>query len=114
MSSRRLDRLHRHVAAAAVVVGPLLLAAACANPPEPSAPPFRRTVVGGVGGWDYLAVDPQRHRLFITRGDRVQVVDTTALTLAHEIPGTEGVHGVALAPDKHVGLTSNGGSSSVT
>ncbi|MDQ6629588.1 MAG: YncE family protein, partial [Pseudomonadota bacterium] len=42
------------------------------------------------------------------------VVDTTALTLAHEIPGTEGVHGVALAPDKHVGLTSNGGSSSVT
>ena len=31
--------------------------------------------VGGEGGWDYIAVDPQTNLLYITRGDHVQVID---------------------------------------
>ena len=31
--------------------------------------------LGGEGGWDYLTVDTARARLFITRSDRVMVVD---------------------------------------
>ena len=31
--------------------------------------------VGGEGGWDYIAVDPQTNLLYITRGDHVQVIE---------------------------------------
>ena len=30
---------------------------------------------GGDGGWDYLAFDPEAHRRYVTRTDRVQVID---------------------------------------
>jgi DNA-binding beta-propeller fold protein YncE len=73
-----------------------------------------QTVIGGAGGWDYLAIDSARHHLFITRHDRVQVFDTDAMELIAEISGTDGVHGVALAPERNIGFTSNAGSSSVT
>ena len=35
--------------------------------------------LGGEGGWDYLTVDTGAHRLFITRGSHVMVVDTATL-----------------------------------
>ena len=81
---------------------------------EPALPAVQRTVVGGAGGWDYLAVDSMRHHLFITRGNRVQVFDTETSKVVDEIAATEGVHGVALALDKNLGLTSNGSSNSIT
>ena len=31
---------------------------------------------GGEGGWDYLVIDPKAHRLYVSRTDRVQVIDT--------------------------------------
>jgi glucose dehydrogenase len=34
--------------------------------------------IGGDGGWDYLAVDPQSKLLYVTRGNHVIVVDTGA------------------------------------
>jgi DNA-binding beta-propeller fold protein YncE len=74
-----------------------------------------RTVpLGGDGGWDYLAFDVAGHRLFISRGDRVMVVDPTSGTLIAQIPDTPGVHGIALAPDLGKGFISNGTGNSVT
>ena len=35
-----------------------------------------RILLGGEGGWDALTVDASTHRLFVTHGTRVQVVDT--------------------------------------
>jgi DNA-binding beta-propeller fold protein YncE len=70
--------------------------------------------VGGDGGWDLLAFDESQHRLFVTRGDRVEVIDTRSGTLVGTIAGTSGVHGVALAPDLGRGYTSNGKTHSVT
>jgi len=64
--------------------------------------------LGGSGGWDYLTVDAPRHRLFVTRGDHVEVVDTTSGKEIGRIANTAGVHGVALAPDLKRGYTSNG------
>lgn len=52
-------------------------------------------VVGGDGGWDYITLDPSSHHLFITRGDRVQVIDPAAGTVVAEIPGFNRAHGVA-------------------
>ncbi len=52
--------------------------------------------LGGDGGWDYLTIDPAAHLLYITRGNRVMIVDVQTGKLAAEIPGFEGTHGVAL------------------
>lgn len=68
----------------------------------------------GTGGWDLLSYDAPRHRLFVTRGDRVEVFDTESEALLGRIPNTAGVHGVALAPDLNKGFTSNGQANSVT
>lgn len=74
----------------------------------------QRWDLGPATHWDYLAVDPQRGRLFVTRGDHVQVVDVATGKPVGEIPNTAGVHGVAFAQDLKLGFTSNGRANSVT
>ncbi|HTV95230.1 MAG TPA: hypothetical protein VME42_04490 [Steroidobacteraceae bacterium] len=71
-------------------------------------------VLGGEGGWDYLAVDSRAHRLFISRADRVLIVDTRRGSLIGTIPDTQGVHGFALVPQLGKGFTSNGRANTVT
>lgn len=73
-----------------------------------------RILLGGEGGWDALKMDPATHRLFVTHGTHVQVVDVKSDSVLGEILNTPGVHGVALAPDVGRGFTSNGRDSSVT
>jgi DNA-binding beta-propeller fold protein YncE len=99
------------------VVASAVALAACVAAAAPAESPFRilgKTVVGGEGGWDYLVVDAVHHRLFVTRSTRVSVFDLPGLKPAGEIAGTDGVHGVALAPEFDRGFTSNGRSNSVT
>ena len=73
-----------------------------------------RWKLSGAGGWDYLTLDEARHRLFIARENRVEVLDTHTGVVMGRILSTEGVHGVALAPDLKRGFTSNGRANSVT
>jgi len=75
---------------------------------------LHRFPLPGDGGWDYLVVDAPSNRLFIARGDRVQVVDVGDGSPRGEIAGTPGVHGVALATDLGKGYTSNGRDHSLT
>ena len=65
------------------------------------------------GFWDYLLVDSPAHRVYITRGDHVDVVDTTTGKLLGAINGLHGTHGVALNPDGKVGYISDGGGNAV-
>lgn len=74
----------------------------------------RRIATGGDGGWDYLSVDNVNHRLYVSRGTHVQVIDVDADTLVADIANTPGVHGIAFAPSLGRGYTSNGRDSSVT
>jgi YVTN family beta-propeller protein len=64
--------------------------------------------VGGDGGWDYLTTDADARRIFISRGSHVMVVDADSGKSVGDIPDTQGVHGIALAPDLGRGFTSNG------
>ena len=57
-----------------------------------------RYALGGAGGWDYPSLDEHTHRLYIARGDHVQIVDTTTGKEIASIADTPGVHGIALAP----------------
>ncbi len=81
--------------------------------------------IGGAGSWDYLTYDPGSKLLFISRDDRVMVMDPDKIALEDmkdmkdmgtmtEITGTDGVHGIALANDLGKGFTSNGRENSVT
>ena len=73
----------------------------------------RRFAVGGDGGWDYLAVDTARHRLFVARSDRMMVLDEATGKLLGEIPGLQRGHGVAFAYGAGHGFITSGADSSV-
>jgi len=84
----------------------------------PAAAPARMGVVdtlrvGGEGGWDYVALDPEAERLYVPRSTRVMVLDLEGRTRG-EVPATPGVHGVALARDLDRGFTSNGQAGTMT
>jgi DNA-binding beta-propeller fold protein YncE len=102
---------------AALMVALLSASPAIAQKTASSVPTdgvLRHFAIGGAGGWDYLAVDSAQHRLYVSRGDRVIVLDTGNGKPVGEVLNTPGVHGIALAPALHVGFTSNGKANSVT
>jgi DNA-binding beta-propeller fold protein YncE len=75
---------------------------------------IHRINTGGEGGWDYVTVDPDGNRLFLSRGTHAMVIDLGRDSVVGDIPNTLGIHGVALAPELNRGFTSNGRDSSVT
>ena len=70
--------------------------------------------IGGEGGWDYLTVDSAAHRLYVSHATHVAVVDVDSGKVVGDIPDTQGVHGIALAPELNKGFTSNGRANNVT
>jgi hypothetical protein len=75
----------------------------------------RKTIpIGGTGGWDYLAVDTARNRLYVSHGTQVEIIDAARDTLVGVIPNTPGVHGIAIAYELGRGYVSGGRDSSVT
>ena len=86
----------------------MFILSAAAGAKTPNYQVVKTWKLGGDGGWDYLTVDSDGHRLFIARSTRVMVIDTESGKQLGEIPDTPGVHGVALIPDLGRGFTSNG------
>ena len=70
--------------------------------------------IGGEGGWDYVNFDASSNRLYIARATRVMVVDVESGKLVGELPGTNGVHSVALVNKLDRGVSSNGKDNSAT
>jgi DNA-binding beta-propeller fold protein YncE len=62
--------------------------------------------VGGPGNWDYVYADADGRKLYIPRGNRVTVYDLDTLKSVGTIPGTNGVHGVAIDPASGHGFAS--------
>ena len=69
--------------------------------------------IGGEGGWDYLTADPAAHRLYITHGPRVEVIDTESGKSVGAITGLQGTHGVALDAEGKYGYISDGRANAV-
>lgn len=76
----------------------------------PSHPFFitKTWVIGGVGDWDYLTMDPAAQELFIAHGPAVQVVDVETGTVAGTINGMREAHQVVLDGDNGFGYVSDG------
>ena len=70
--------------------------------------------LSGPGGWETLSLEASGARLFVSRGDRVDVVETVSGKPVGSIAHTLGVHGIAFAPALTRGFTSNGRSDTVS
>lgn len=74
---------------------------------------LRQVPLPGVTGWDYLAIDPERRRLFISDNAGALVIDIDTLHTVGTVPepatlpGVGLVHGVAFAPDLLRGFLSH-------
>jgi len=75
---------------------------------------IKTVAVGGDGGWDYVYVDSDARRVYVSRGTHTMVIDADTYAVVGDIPETQGVHGIAIASDLGRGFTSNGGSNDVT
>src|ERR1700761_4943630 len=64
--------------------------------------------IPGNGGWDYCSVDAGARRLYVSHGSNVVVIDIEGDKIAGTIPDTQGVHGVALAPELKRGVVTCG------
>jgi len=70
--------------------------------------------VGGKAQWDYLKVDSEAHRLYLSHGTKVEVIDLEKGAVVGAVEETPGVHGIALAPKLGRGFISNGGEAKAT
>ena len=101
----------------ACLLGTVSLAAIAAPAPTTTAANWhvlQRWQIGGDGGWDYLAFDPAAKHLYVSRSDRVVVMDVGTGKQIGEVDGLSGVHGIAIANDLHRGFISNGRANTVT
>jgi DNA-binding beta-propeller fold protein YncE len=76
----------------------------------PSHPFFilKTWIIGGVGSWDYMTMDPAANQLFIAHGPTVQVVDVASGTVAGTIKGLREAHAIILGEDGTYGYISDG------
>jgi len=97
----------------AVLTGAFLLAASAA--PGASGYKVIRTVpISGEGGWDYVTVDSDARRVYVSHATQVVVLDADTLAVVGSIPDTQGAHGIAIASDLGRGFTSNGRTNNAT
>jgi hypothetical protein len=75
---------------------------------------IKKFPIAGEGSWDYISIDPEARRLYVSHGTQLEVLDADSGKVVGQIPDTLGVHGAAIAADLHRGFTSNGREKSVT
>ncbi len=68
----------------------------------------KKVAVPGTGGWDYVTVDEAGRRVYISHATQVDVLDADSFALVGMIPGTPGVHGIAVASEFGRGYISAG------
>jgi hypothetical protein len=98
-------------------LGALLAAAAATTAAKDASPAYhlvKEIPIPGDTGWDYLSIDSQARRLYVTHGTHIVVVDVDTNTVVGDIAGTPGVHGFAIAPELGKGFSSNGTESKVS
>jgi hypothetical protein len=79
--------------------------------PAPGASGYHviKTVsVPGDEGWDYILVDSEARRVYISHGSHVVVMNADTYAIEGEIPDTPGVHGIAIAHEFNRGFISAG------
>lgn len=92
-----------------------LVLSANPHPAGPSGYHLTKTIpVAGDGFWDYVAVDSDARRIYVSHATKVVVLDADTFAVAGEIADTQGVHGIAIASELGRGFTSNGRANTAT
>ncbi len=74
----------------------------------PAYDQYTKLAIPGNGGYDYLSIDTINHRLYISHGTSVNVLDLATGQLAGSVGNLQGVHGIAIANDLNKGFISDG------
>lgn len=67
----------------------------------------------GDDGYDYLFIDQQNRKLYVSHGTSVHVIDLDNETVVGTIAGMQGNHGIAIAPAAGKGFISDGKANAV-
>src|SRR5882672_1534855 len=102
-----------HIISFLIVAGSISCTTA-QSPPSGQFGLIKKTVIGGEGGWDYLSVDPDNRRLYVSHGKQVEVLNADTHEKIGVIPNLQGVHGVIAVPKAGRGVTTNGRSNTAT
>jgi YVTN family beta-propeller protein len=115
VKKRRNGHTHNLLAKlSASVIAAILALPAIAAPGPSGYQVVTKFILGGEAHWDFITIDPTSRRLYVTHGQRVEVVDADNGNQIGMVKNTPGVHGVALAPEFGKGFTSNGTADTVT
>lgn len=97
------------------VVGTLLLSINQSEAQKSSDYKVSKTFhIASPGGWDYIAVDENSNKLYVSHGTQVNILDKKTGDSLGVILNTTGVHGIAFIPALGKGYTSNGRLNTVT
>jgi YVTN family beta-propeller protein len=102
----------KHLKAVVLILGVLVVSSSFAAPAGYHL--LKKHVLGGEGGWDYMALDGRTRLLYVTHGNAVEILNVDTGVKGEAITGLKGVHGVAFAPERNRGYISNGRGNSVS
>jgi DNA-binding beta-propeller fold protein YncE len=111
MTSKRLTHIFRKAGLAAIAT--LAITSAVSAHAQGTYSVKDKWKIGGDGGWDYLVANPDTHRLYITHGTRVEVVDMATGKSVGAITGLKGTHGVVFDGTGKYGYISDGRANAV-
>ncbi len=76
---------------------------------------LKKTIpIGGDGGWDYVTADSAARRIYISHDTHVVVLDADTQEKVGDVPGTQRIHGIAIAAEFGRGYISNGATNNIT
>jgi len=96
-----------------------ILATRAADTPAmaPASGPYhfiKEIHIGGLPSTDYLTMDSENHRLYVSHGTSVTVVDVDKGEIIGDISGNlTGIHGIAIVNKLGMGYISNGGGNNI-
>jgi DNA-binding beta-propeller fold protein YncE len=99
---------------AVMLFGAAVFAHAPAKPGASGYHIIKTVSVPGDEGWDYVYVDSDARRVYISHGSHVVVMNADSYAIEGDIPDTPGIHGITVAPDLGRGFTSNGRANTAT
>ena len=88
----------------------LLSTAAIAQPATPAYHVSKTVALGAPDRWDYIVYDSSMHRVYVSHGDRVTVVDGASGAILGDIQGAMpgGTHGIGISIATGKGYTDDG------
>jgi YVTN family beta-propeller protein len=107
MTGERMRRIIDSALLAVVII--LMVSASLAG--DTATPHFKiisKFPLEGSGRWDYVYVDTDSRRLYMTQTTHVVVLNADTGAILGDIADTPGAHGIAIAPELGIGFISNG------